>query len=400
MEKARPLFEMGLCDRCTGRFFSDWLHGVSNTERGRRIRESLKEEGYEYEERESCFLCGDTFSALGQKAEWIEEALAGIEYETFLFGSRMDKEALRKEEEIWQRYALNGESIKAEFNRELGKVFEEKSGKRFSRERPDVEILYDVRYDDIKVQMNPVFIYGKYRKLVRGIPQTRWPCRHCHGKGCAHCDYTGKMYPESVEELIAAPFMEISSAEEHALHGMGREDIDALMLGTGRPFVLELKSPKKRKFDLPEMERRINEESGGKIEVEGLRYSSKAEVRKIKASKAEKTYVIRIELDEDVDEEKLKKSLEMLKTTIAQRTPKRVSHRRADLVRERRVMQIRLLEKEGPVASIEVRGEAGLYIKELMHGDDGRTEPSLASVIGTGCTVLELDVIAIEEKEE
>jgi len=279
-----------------------------------------------------------------------------------------------------------------------GKVFEKMSGKSFAREIPDVEILYDTRYDDIKLQVNPVFIYGRYRKLVRGIPQTRWPCRHCHGKGCEHCNYTGKMYPESVEEIIAAPFMESSVAEEHALHGMGREDIDALMLGTGRPFVLELKNPRRRAFDMDSMESAIN--SSGKVEAEGLRYSSKAEVRRIKASRAEKTYVVKVEIDPDVDEEKLKNALEMLRTNIKQRTPQRVAHRRADLVRERRVIQIRLLEKEGPVASIEVRGEAGLYIKELMHGDDGRTEPSLASVLGTGCRVLELDVIAIQEKEE
>ena len=393
-EKAVPLLEMGLCDRCLGRFFSDWLHGIDNPERGRRIRAELGAEGG----KESCFLCGDNFLDMDKKAEWIADALKGVEYNSFLIGSRFEKETLQREEEIRQSLSLNGESIKVEFNRELGKVFEKMSGKSFAREIPDVEILYDTRYDDIKLQVNPVFIYGRYRKLVRGIPQTRWPCRHCHGKGCEHCNYTGKMYPESVEEIIAAPFMESSAAEEHALHGMGREDIDALMLGTGRPFVLELKNPRRRAFDMDSMESAIN--SSGKVEVEGLRYSSKAEVRRIKASRAEKTYVVKVEIDPDVDEEKLKNALEMLRTNIKQRTPQRVAHRRADLVRERRVMQIRLLEKEGPVASIEVRGEAGLYIKELMHGDDGRTEPSLASVLGTGCRVLELDVIAIQEKEE
>ena len=393
-EKAMPLIEMGLCDRCLGRFFSDWLHGIDNPERGRRIRAELGiNEG-----KDSCSLCGDAFENIHEKAEWVMESLEGIEFSTFLIGSRFDKETLNREEEIRQAYGLNGESIKVEFNRELGKETERLSGKNFSREHPDVEILYDTRYDDISLQINPVFIYGRYRKLVRGIPQTRWPCRHCHGKGCEHCNYTGKMYPESVEEIIAAPFMEVSGAEEHALHGMGREDIDALMLGTGRPFVLELKAPKKREFDLEKMAERIN--SSGKVEVEGLRYSSKAEVRRIKASRSEKTYVVRVELDEDVEEEKLKKALQMLRTTIAQRTPQRVAHRRADLVRERRVFEIRLLEKKGPIASIEVRGEAGLYIKELMHGDEGRTEPSLTSALGTGCRVLELDVIAIQEKEE
>jgi len=34
------------------------------------------------------------------------------------------------------------------------------------------------------------------------------------------------------------------------LHGMGREDVDARMLGRGRPFIIEIKEPRRRHFDL------------------------------------------------------------------------------------------------------------------------------------------------------
>ena len=401
MDKARRLMEMGLCDRCIGRFFSDRGHGLSNPERGRALRTvAAMQDGKTPGFLKSCELCGDLFSNMEKKAELVVGELEGTEFDTFLIGSKIDRDTLEKESAIREELELSGESIKAEFNRELGKVLEKVSGRKFSREMPDIEILYDTRFDDIKVQINSVFIYGRYRKLIRGIPQTRWPCRYCGGKGCEHCNWTGKMYPESVEEIIAHEFMEESRAKEHALHGMGREDIDARMLGNGRPFVLELKSPKMRKFDLEEMERRVNEFGRGKVEVLGLRYSSKAEVRKIKGSRAEKTYMVWVMMENEVEEEKLKNALRMLETEIEQRTPTRVSHRRADLVRRRRVIYARLIEKSGAEASIEVKGEAGLYIKELMHGDNGRTSPSLAQVLGTPCRVLELDVIKIEEKEE
>jgi tRNA pseudouridine synthase 10 len=400
IEKARTLFEMGLCDRCVGRFFSDWLHGYTNPERGRKLREMLKENGYEYPERASCFLCGDVFSNIDEKAGWVSESLKDIEFDTFLIGSRFDKDVLEKEEEIRGRLELKGETIKVEFNRELGKALEKITGKRFSRDNPDIEILYDTRYDDIKVQINPVYIYGRYRKLIRGIPQTRWPCRYCHGKGCEHCNFTGKMYPESVEELVAHEFMIELQGKEHAFHGMGREDIDARMLGNGRPFVLEIKEPKKRHYDPKEMEKRVNQFASGKVEVHGLRPSSKAEVRKIKASRAEKTYVVEVVFEQDVDEEKLKKALHMLEGDIEQRTPRRVAHRRADLVRKRKALSVKLLELNGRRARIEIRGEAGLYIKELMHGDEGRTHPSLAEVLGVPCKVESLDVIEIHAKEE
>ncbi len=208
------------------------------------------------------------------------------------------------------------------------------------------------------------------------------------------------MYPESVEELIAHEFMVELEGKEHAFHGMGREDIDARMLGNGRPFVLEIKEPKRRHFDPKEMERRVNEFAKGKVEVSDLRPSSKDEVRRIKASRSEKTYVVEVIFESDVDEEKLKKALAMLEGDIEQRTPRRVAHRRADLVRKRRALSVKLLQLEGRKARIEVRGEAGLYIKELMHGDEGRTNPSLAGVLGVLCKVESLDVVEIHAKEE
>src|SRR5207247_6414489 len=104
--------------------------------------------------------------------------------------------------------------------------------------------------DIVYVQMNSLYLRGRYRKLVRGVPQTRWHCRRCMGKGCARCGGAGKMYPTSVEEVIANEVLRESGGTGHALHGMGREDVDARMLGRGRPFIIEIKEPCRRHFDL------------------------------------------------------------------------------------------------------------------------------------------------------
>jgi len=91
-----------------------------------------------------------------------------------------------------------------------------------------------------------------------------------------------------------------------------------------------------------------------------------------------------------VDGEKLK-LLETMFTgaQVQQRTPERVSHRRADLDRGRKVLEFRV---EGP-GIFRITGEAGLYIKELVHGDGGRTRPSVQEALGVKCTVVSLDVI-------
>jgi len=58
------------------------------------------------------------------------------------------------------------------------------------------------------------------------------------------------------------------------------------------------------------------------------------------------------------------------------------------------------LDVGGHGATLKVRGEGGLYVKELAHGDEGRTEPSLATLLGIEVTVTALDVLAVEGEDE
>ncbi|MGB0802772.1 MAG: SAP domain-containing protein, partial [Candidatus Poseidoniaceae archaeon] len=86
--------------------------------------------------------------------------------------------------------------------------------------------------------------------------------------------------------------------------------------------------------------------------------------------------------------------------TLAQRTPERVAHRRADKIRKRKVLETSNpsieVDKEGNmVAEFSLRCESGTYVKETVHGDSGRTQPSIASLIKAKCTVEWLDVADI-----
>src|SRR5207247_6190230 len=76
------------------------------------------------------------------------------------------------------------------------------------------------------------------------------------------------MYPTSVEEVIANEVLRESGGTGHALHGMGREDVDARMLGRGRPFIIEIKEPRRRHFDLGGAIAGIN--ASGMVAVDGL----------------------------------------------------------------------------------------------------------------------------------
>ena len=89
--------------------------------------------------------------------------------------------------------------------------------------------------------------------------------------------------------------------------------------------------------------------------------------------------------------------LSKLKGTIAQKTPTRVLRRRADIVRKRKVLEITWKKTGEKRIEIEVTTEAGLYIKELVSGDSGRTEPSVSGLLKTDASVKELTVVGVGE---
>jgi len=427
LEISKKILQEGpVCDHCLGRQFAKLSTGLSNMERGQALKLALALEGdrvYKNEkddsllrelapcsayarktlgiegEDEQCWVCLDLFRKLDAWAEEAVRQLEGLDYSTFLVGTKVSGLLSENEEILWAETGTSyAEQLKTEVNREVGKLIAAKVGKDVDFENPDIVITLDLAKETLELQVRSVYIYGRYRKMVRGIPQTRWPCRKCRGKGCESCNFTGKQYPESVDELIKGPVVEAFRAVDTAFHGSGREDIDALMLGSGRPFVVEAKSPKKRSADLEKLMMEINEQAAGKVEVRDLKFVAKGMIETLKNSKADKAYKLKVTFKEPVSEEKLKSCLETLSgAEIAQQTPTRVAHRRADLVRKRRVHEMELKElTDAGYAIITVHCEGGLYVKELVSGDEGRTKPSLSELLGAPALVEELDVINVD----
>jgi tRNA pseudouridine synthase 10 len=346
-------------------------------------------------------------------AAWAEravEAVTDVEFETYQVGTRVPP--LIEENDAMLRDLAGlpedaGEAFKSELNREVGKRIGETTGTTVDFDRPDVQFLLDLAADSVETRINSAFVYGRYRKLERGIPQTEWPCRECHGSGtragepCIYCDGTGYQYPESVEQLTTPPVVEAMDGTEATFHGAGREDIDALMLGTGRPFVIEVDGPRRRFPDLDGLEETIREFADGKVEVEGLRLATYEMVERVKSLAASKTYRATVAFDEPADPDAFEAALETLDgATIEQETPERVDHRRASKVRVRQVYDIDGELADETTATVEIHGEGGLYVKELVSGDNGRTSPSLADEVGVACHVTDLDVLAVEGEDE
>ncbi|HOS81615.1 MAG TPA: tRNA pseudouridine(54/55) synthase Pus10 [Methanolinea sp.] len=392
-----------ICDSCLGRFFGKLSHGLSNRERGRALRIAVfLQENRPFAEPATCWICGGLLSRVPEWAERVNRALQGLEYEKFAIGTRVPPLVAESEEIVWSDLDLcHAEPLKSEMNREVGKAVARLTGKTADPASPDVVAILDIPGETVEVQVNPVFFCGRYCKLERGLPQTHWDCRACRGAGCEKCGFTGKQYPDSVEEIIGRPAIRLFSAENAILHGAGREDIDALMVGSGRPFVMEVVAPRIRSVDLRDLEDGINREAGGKVTVSIERWGKREDVEIIKSAKGYKKYRILVEIEGSYTQDELQSAIRALKgAKVNQRTPLRVAHRRADRVRERRVIDIRALGEENGRVILEITGEAGLYIKELVSGDQGRTQPSLSGILGRPARVCQLDVVYVQGNNE
>ena len=489
----KHLVRIGTCNHCLGRVGGKKRFGQSAYESGVEIRAQVVEtDSTMASARETnplCPFCENLFEEAPLLAELIKEEIGERECSRLQLGARIPKDQTEAEDHLRKRFGAGGSApLKSSLVEEVARQLSDLGdGQNLVIDKPEILALIDVLTLTVELDIRSHYFYGRYRKLERGIPQTKWPCRVCKGRGCEKCDFTGLQYKSSVQGLIGDPLLEMFGSQEHAFHGMGREDIDVRCLGRGRPFVMEMKKPIKRNIDAAVILEAINSSANGSIEVSDIRPSNRSEVVRVKDTPAEKSYTIRYKIEAitesefdtltqvmevpannqdrnkrrknhhrrkkpepepepeaEVDYSGMKKAelvelcvekglaksgtkdvlIERLTSfkeatlplpdadyvmeimtnlqgcTLAQRTPERVAHRRADKIRKRKVLEtsnpsIEVDADGNMVAEFSLRCESGTYVKETVHGDGGRTQPSIASLIKAKCTVEWLDVADI-----
>ncbi|WP_297072465.1 tRNA pseudouridine(54/55) synthase Pus10 [Thermococcus sp.] len=381
IEKAEEVLEKHeLCNHCLGRLFAKLGKGT-NEDRGKAIRFVLNMERSArglapIDEPEECELCENVFERIPYLVERMIEISKGIEFDTFLVGSRFPEETREKEHSLWEEFGIEtAEPINREFNRELGKAFGRATGKETSK-NPDVVFIVEPYSGGVELQINPVYVYGRYRKLVRGIPQTPLPD-----------------FEDSVASIICRPFSRAFKGK-CVFKGAGREDVDVRTLGNGRPFIVEVKRPKRRKVGLEKIAEEIN--SSGKVEVLNLRFVSSGEAEEVLTKNHRKEYLALVLVEEGVTPEEAENVARKLRgLEIHQRTPWRVRKARADKVRVRKVYEAEAKWLDEKHFELHLVTDGGLYIKELISGDKGRTRPSVTDLLGKKAWCERLDVLNI-----
>ncbi|XP_029162218.1 putative tRNA pseudouridine synthase Pus10 isoform X2 [Nylanderia fulva] len=261
-----------------------------------------------------------------------------------------------------------------------------------------------VSVENILCSHSSIFIGGCYNKFSRKLSQTPW---FINGE---------KKVDTSVQDLLCNPIAETVKAESIKFLSSGREDVDVRNIYGGRPFAVELLNPHMTNITnelLKHLAANINQLTKQVQITSGLKVLSRPDLRKLKEGENVKTKFYRaLCICQNVNGDILPQleDLNKLKNIkIIQKTPIRVLHRRPLNPRTRIIYEMRVrwakphelkllqnsVESTNMFFILDVKTQAGTYVKEFVHGDFGRTKPSLCDLLNTEVDIVALDVTGI-----
>ncbi|XP_036327756.1 putative tRNA pseudouridine synthase Pus10 [Rhagoletis pomonella] len=248
-----------------------------------------------------------------------------------------------------------------------------------------------LKLDSISLVGPTAYVAGRYRKVSRKLSHTPWVL---NGK---------RVMDDSIEEIIIRYIATYFCEDRTKINFMssGREDVDVRCLGTGRPFVLEISNAFRTSLP-PEQARQMEEyiDASQKVSVRNLQVVSRDDLSHIKMGEEQKRKCYRAlcQLDGFATADILEKLNLPKGFEIQQKTPIRVLHRRPLHTRPRAVYSLKasVYAQNKRLLILDVVTQAGTYIKELVHGEFGRTTPSVSSLIGQPVDIVALDVMEID----
>ena len=195
-----------------------------------------------------CFVCKGMMDTTGRMAEVAAKGARRYQFRTFTVGVTVPEGVQEREDELRSELKLKGkETIKIQAARLVSAQVSDWLRKRVNRQRPDLTLLADFGSGEVSVTAIPVFYYGRYTKPA-GVSQRRSFCEQCRGAGCAKCHNTGFDRKPSVEGALRAKLADFSGSQKMTFTWLGSEDVESRVYPPGRPFVAEVKNPRRRTF--------------------------------------------------------------------------------------------------------------------------------------------------------
>ncbi|KAG8065752.1 hypothetical protein GUJ93_ZPchr0004g40024 [Zizania palustris] len=174
---------------------------------------------------------------------------------------------------------------------------------------------------------SPIYIGGRYLKLSRNVSQSCWIIDD------------ERMGEASVEEIIGEHVRAICRGDGYKFHAAGREDIDVRMLGSGRPFLVEVLNVRSipSATEVQQIADKINSSEKKHVRIRNLKLVGSEIWTMMREGEAEKQkqYTALIWTSRPLTDNELHNISLIKDMEIVQKTPIRVLHRRSPLERKR-----------------------------------------------------------------
>jgi len=364
------LKECDLCDNCLGRFFINSAHLSSGKRLGNKIRNSINSRAVT-----KCYICKNLFSNADLYVKTMQNASMGYEFSTFTVGAILKQSIIERDDKLRSKFHLHGaDGIKTAVTRELGKKFARKTSTRIDHLLPDIIFTINFRTEQCDVKTKPIFLYGRYIKNKRGLPQKEESCQDCKGKGCIFCNNHGIVLFDSVEGKISQFLYEKFETNQVKFTWIGGEDKTSLVMGNGRPFFAKLLSPKKRNVRLAKKSnhdeiiihtlRKIDHIPNGSIHF-------KSKIKMLVSAK------------NDISSNRLKKLKQLVTIPIKITDSDNKHHKKT-------IHKLNYKKNSLRSFTVEIEADGGIPIKRFVDGFN--ITPNISSFLGTQCSCEKFDI--------
>ncbi|HEY7570266.1 MAG TPA: hypothetical protein VH796_02740 [Nitrososphaeraceae archaeon] len=298
------------------------------------------------------------------------------EFNTFLIGTSLAAQFIEREDEIRAILKIRGMiSIKQHITSALRKKFRTLTRANEKFEKPDILITVNIFPDcsyNITTKTRSIIAFGRYTKNQRGLYQ-----RSPKSQEITKLN-TNSPIQLSIEDIISSKVLAATMGDNVRFNWIGSEDKDSLVLGSGRPFFLEIQDPRKRRFPNNSL---IIEE--GKISarlaiLETGYLTSGTRTRTITK--------IMIRCTKPLSAEDLKK-LDSLTSTI-------VKFKSKFALIEKKIYSVLVDKIDLSLFYLTINADSGLPIKQFVGGKD-YANPNISMLLSSQCDCLSFDILDV-----
>ena len=370
----RILRNYSLCDFCIGRLISKELKLKQSSNLGKKFNSRTKKS-----ELKKCFICKNIFEKLDEHVAHMIDNSSSYQFSTFLIGSILKPSISDNEDIIRSKFKLKGTiNIKNQINHEIGKKFARKTKSRLDITNPEITLKINFKDNSCKIYSRSLFMYGRYTKRKRNLPQKQTSCKNCQGKGCFSCDFHGLENFNSVEGQIAKFVIKKFNSKKVKINWIGGEDKASLISGNGRPFFVKISEPRIRKLRI----KKQNDLDG--IKLHDLRQIKNQPIDSV-PFRSKVSILVKSELP--LQDNLLKKLLVIKSNPL-------LIYNQGERTVKKSIYDLKYKKPNSNTLKISMSIDGGIPIKSFI--ENSNVQPNLTELLQNRCTCVQFDFKQID----